>query len=164
MARSTRWPFRVVDKSDVDWNIAFFDYPSQHWFQFAQILHSYIPFPRCPIPGPLKSFRFFCLPSFASFACTQRSGRTRRENKFGAKWKPRIRSGLIPLILELYTSGVVFSRNGMERLYFETEKSANLKFQNQSMSIFLYKENETESNFYREFREHPTILLSQTKT
>lgn len=49
----------------------------------------------------------------------------------------------------------------MERLYFETEKSANLKFQNQSMSIFLYKENETESNFYR---EHPTILLSQTKT
>lgn len=52
----------------------------------------------------------------------------------------------------------------MERFYFETEKSANLKFQNQSVSIFLYKENETESNFYREFREHPTILLSQTKT
>lgn len=40
MARSTRWPFRVVDKSDVDWNIAFFDYPSQHWFQFTQILLS----------------------------------------------------------------------------------------------------------------------------
>lgn len=55
----------------------------------------------------------------------------------------------------------------MERFYFETEKSANLKFQNQSVSIFLwkiFKENETESNFYREFREHPTILLSQTKT
>lgn len=59
-----------------------------------------------------------------------------------------------------------------------TKKRWNLKFQNQNISIYfylynilcevLYKESELKrskhSNFYREFHEHPTILLSKTKT
>lgn len=42
-------------------------------FSSLQILHSYIPFPRCLIPGSLKSFRFFCLPSFARDRYTKRA-------------------------------------------------------------------------------------------